>query len=253
MTSIEDIKQQQAINKAFTKAGYSLSTLNNLTKQVTLANNPTAAKKIKNRDLKKIYIEAKENLKNAPDELNTAAKNYYTSTIGEEGWKEMLLDKNKKEFEKENTMRLKKHQEFMKQLNTLSNDYNGLYIYFNRMMDFINMKEDKEKDLSNFIDDNNRLRLTNERKVIYEVYQIEWLDIVRKGLLSIYYILLAWIILRVVFRDKNYKNYKTLLIILLIIILPLISLNISKYLFYIYFRLYYLVSNNVPKDVYTNI
>ena len=50
MTSIADIKQQQAINKAFTKAGYSLSTLNNLTKQVTLANNPIAAKKIKNSD-----------------------------------------------------------------------------------------------------------------------------------------------------------------------------------------------------------
>jgi hypothetical protein len=251
--SIADIKQQQEINKAFTKAGYSINTLNNLTQQIAIANNPTAAKKIKKADLKKILIEAQENLKNAPDELNTAEKNYYTTTLGKEEWEKMLLDKYKKEFEKENIMRFKKHQELMRQLNTLSNDYSGLYIYFNRMMDYINMKKDKEKNLLNFLDKNNRLRLTNDRKVIYEEYEIEWLDIVRKGLLSIYYILLAWIIIRVIMRDKNYKNYITLLIILVIIILPLISLNISKYLFYIYFRLYYLLNNNVPKNVYTNI
>ena len=43
--SIADIKQQQEINKAFTKAGYSINTLNNLTQQIAIANNPTAAKK----------------------------------------------------------------------------------------------------------------------------------------------------------------------------------------------------------------
>lgn len=252
--TLTDLKQQEMINGAFAKAGYSMNQLNNLTKTVDLSNNPEKQLANKRNELKQKLMDAEQNLKVAPEKKDIALKDYLIFTEGESEYKKILLRRYEKDAEKQKQLALNKHKDFNKELQTLESQYESQTIYFDRMQELIDIKINENKKILNFINNNNGIRLTNDRKIIYEVHEIDHVNRHLFKLKTIYYfILILYLIYGKFFIRNNYTHYLTWIILLIYIILPLLVNVFSKFIFYIVHTIKHKLNNNVAKNVYINL
>jgi len=83
----------------------------------------------------------------APDDLESAERNFYVYKDGEDGYKKLRLERYKASATQIKTRSIKAHNEFMRELSTLSTDYTAITIYTKRMTDLFKKLNDENREL----------------------------------------------------------------------------------------------------------
>ena len=224
-------------------------TLNELIKKSNeqTACGPDCQKQKKIRDLKTKYESAKKNITKGPENLAEARKNYFVYAFGDK----YNNDFNEKLYTKEANdkvkMMEKQHSENVKEIQSLIDDYESAYVYKDNMGDLSQKYENENKSLKKKIDDNEKEKATNDRKVYYENQQIDNIKYY-KSLIKIVYWVTLILYTFIFLYDGFYKDLKMDAILILLYIYPfVIDKVISKLIFVISYLKQYL-----PKNVYLN-
>jgi hypothetical protein len=232
--SVADIQNQEVIDKALIAAGLPQNKLNGLVSMIQskLLCDSACQKERTEKELKVKLDLAQNNLKNAPQEVEDAEKNYYLYTKGTAGYDNKRFKRNLQNSItfKENTV--KRHEEMMDEMKVLINDYNSDKIYTQRMNEMLEIKLSTDKKLKEKIDDHKSRVHTNDRRVHYEHKDIDWVITIRFILTIIYYILfIIYFLVSDYFPTSKYKNKKLWGYIVLYLIFPYLLNSIIKSVF----------------------
>ena len=141
-----------------------------------------------------------------------------------------------------------------KDIEYILNDYKAVQIYYDNIDKFLKMEEDKNKKLKDELEKDLTTTETNDRKVIYEKYSSEGLEDNRKIMLYVYYIVLGiYIIFGSFIKEKEYKSVAVWGFIIFYIALPFIINKITGIIIYAYKYAIYIVTNKLPKNIYTDL
>jgi hypothetical protein len=193
------------------------------------------AEKKKNQGLYTKYIDAGANLRNAPNNLSSAEKNYYINVLGQSRYNDLLMEKYKSEikkivFDEKNLFSIKKKNIVMLL------DYYKKNILLNEKLD--ELIENTIKENKSIIDTTNKIvttKNTNERIVYYDNKQIEYIKNMKK--INVYLLLILYILFIsgiLIFR-KDLLNKKLILFFSILLIIPLFFIPvITRFLLTIY-------------------
>ena len=255
-SSPADIKNQEIIDKALIDAGLPQNKLNGLVSMITdkLICDSACQKERNDNTLKQKWDLAQNNLKNAPDQVNQAEKNYYIVTKGQQAYTDMIYERNVKIAQQFKTGTIAEHENNLKELQILLNTYNSDKDYDNRLSELLKIKKEEEKELNSEIDKYISKVQTSGRKVVYEKSDISWVDANRSFLLFIYYILFVYyLFVSDYFATSKYKDVKVWLLILAYFIFPHLINWTTKKLFAIYDYISYVFSNRKYKNVFLSL
>jgi len=241
--SVADIKNQEIIDNALISAGLPQNKLNGLVSMIKdkLICDSACQKERTAKELKENLDLAQNNLKNAPQELETAEKNYYLFTKGTSDYDNMVLNRNitsSKNFKEES---IKQHNERMEEIKILKNQYDSDKIYTQRMNQLVKLKLYQENKIKDSIDTYKSKVQTNDRKVVYENKDMDWSEKIRFILKIVYYLLfIVYFIISDYFSSAKYKNIKLWGVILVYLLFPYtLDWHIKK-VFELYNYIYYI-------------
>lgn len=209
-------------------------TLNELIKKSNeqTACGPDCQKEKKIKDLKSKYESAKKNLSQGPENLADARKNYFVFAFGDK----YNNDFNEKLYTKEANVKVnnmkKQHNENVKEITSLIDDYESAYVYKSNMGDLSEKYKDENQSLKKKIDNNEKEKATNDRKVYYENQQIEDIEYF-KSLIKIVYWVTLILYTFIFLYDGFYKDLKMDAILILLYIYPYAIDKIVSKIFYI--------------------
>lgn len=255
-SSTSDLENQNKLDQALIQAGLPQNKLNNIIELTrdTLMCDSNCQRDRKAQELRKKFFDAEQNLCSAPEEVIDAEKNFYIYTKGERGYENMLLKRYGDEACAIKEKAIRNHKKLMKLLELLSNDYKTDKINLNRMNELLGIRLNENKKLKKTIYDSNGIANTNDRKVVYETREMDWLKTVRKILT---YLLIILVILYLFFgnffKRELYKNLKIWLIILCIIVYIFSVDLLSRITFWVFDKMNYLYNNKAPRNVYINL
>ena len=227
-----------------------IQTTKSLNELIKKANQQTSCgsdcqKKKKIEDLKSKYESVKVNLSQGPENLAESRKNYFVYAFGDkynDDFNEKLYTKEAND--KVNTMK-KQHSKDVGEITSLINDYESTYIYKGNMGDLSDKYKNENNTLKKEIDNNEKTKATNDRKVYYENQQIEDIQYYKSLLKLVYWVTL--VLYTIIFLyDGFYKNIKMDVMLILFYIYPHVIDEIVSRIFYIiaYLKRY------IPKNVY---
>jgi hypothetical protein len=251
--STTDLQQQLAINKALTQAGLPQNKINSLIElaKERLMCDTACQREKETTSLKKKFNNAKMNLRDAPEEVSVAEKNYYVYANGENAYEDMLDKRYVKDAQVLKKKSLDKHRTLLREINILIQDYDAETIYSKRMNELLNVRQTENKRLRNEIDQNIATVQTNDRRTDYEDMEIESALGTQKFLRYIYFSLLVlWIIMGDFFSKHRYASLKTWILIVLYCVFPFIVNKLVEVAYYITGKADYIINNKAPKDVY---
>jgi hypothetical protein len=210
---------------------------------------PDCQKDKTSSDLKQKYVAAKTNLHTAPNQVQVAAKNYYTFTQGEAGYNEYLekelndkADKIASEFKNNFDADVSKATAEIE-------TYNGLAINFTNVFDLYTkykMENDElEKELRSTTSD----ILTNDRKTFYEDQGIDNLNFYYSFVRIIYMIIAIGFTVSMFMFPSQLSFFKKIGIIVLLALYPFISTKVLSWVI----QLYYAIINVLPKNMHRSL
>jgi hypothetical protein len=256
LSSPADIKNQEIIDKALIDAGLPQNKLNGLVAMIMdkLICDSACQKERNENTLKKKLDLAQNNLKNAPDQVNQAEKNYYTVTKGQKAYTDMMYERNVKIAQQFKTGTIAQHENNLKEVKILLNTYISDKDYDNRLTELLKIRKEEEKELSSEIDKYISMVQTSGRKVVYEKSDMGWVNANRNFLLFLYYTLFVYyLFVSDYFATSKYKNIKVWLLILVYFIFPHLINWTTKKLFAIYDYIGYVFSNRKYKNVFLSL
>ena len=253
---ISSEKIQQELDDALEKSGLSKTSINNLLSSV--ANSITCDDECQKREnadkLKLKYDAAKDNLSNAPYEVNKTEKNYYEYIIGDDGYKKMLIDRYTKTAHDLKNKSIKKHDEIMKEIKVLYKDLEATKIYEKRMIELLKIRTQEFKQLKSAVEQDLGDTQKNDRKVDYENKEYKGLHNIRIWITVFYYLLIPlYLFLSDFFPAAKYKSIKIWILLILYCIFPLLINYISQLIFYLKDQINDYLDNKAPKNVYKDI
>ena len=243
-------------NEDFSKWGLSIGDIN---KSISILNESIACDSTCQRnkeiqELKNKLKQAKLNKANADSNVNSAEKNYYSFVEGPYAYKELLFNRNSKIVNKAADRLHNDSNNLIKELHTLIDYYESQMLYSENVTDLFDTKYEKITKLENKIDNNINSINTTDRKIYYELNELDNIGYYKKLFMILTYILFViYLIFGNFFQKKLYKNNYINLTLLLYLIFPLIVYRISKFIYYILKRLNYLFYNKSPRNIYTDI
>ena len=255
-SSTGDIQRQNQINLALAEAGLPQNKLNALLALVRdrLSCDDNCLRERRQKELKLGLDTANRNLHDAPENVTDAEKKYYVFTKGKKGYQEMLFKRYTRKAQELKANALDKHSELMKQLYALNDDYAAETQYGYRMAELLKIREQENHELKQVIENEIAATETNDRKVVYEDYERDWLYSVRKGEILLYYLLIIfYLILGDFIPAGRYKSVRDWIILICVIVLPLLIQRISRLIFAIKDKLDYILENKAPKNVFVNM
>ena len=198
----------------------------------------------KKKELEKIFLDAKNDVVNAPLKLKTAAKNYYEFSSGDAGYNEYL--------EKELTAEaITKTTDFETKFNTNAANVersiellDGLSLNRENIVDSLKTFEEKNAELSEEISDTENDTLMDERKMFYEEEGISGLGFYYNILSYFNY---ALIIIFVVLNFTNVSVYsfrQRLAIFILIATYPYFASKLLNW----FLKIVEAIKNILPKN-----
>ena len=123
-----------------------------------------------------------------------------------------------------------------------------------KLQDLLIIKQTENKNFKKAFDEMSHATLTNDRKVIYEEQQRDFMDTLRFTLTIFYYLILVIYILFGDFvSNLRYKSVKTWFILILYVVFPFILNTIVIWTEWIYNKIVYILFNKAPRNVYTNL
>ena len=197
-----------------------------------IACGPTCQKKKKTDDLYKTYQDAQANESTAPEQVNVAAKNYYTYAEGPTGYNNFHKEELTKQINKITDEMSNQFSKNLLEANLLNKDYNTSYINSINTQDLYNNYLEKNATLKSEIKEVSGDIFTNDRKTHYEDEQIYGLY----GL-NWWYVLFAWIygiivvsfFICIFFVYSNYTLTRKIIILILLVIYPFICTRLAIY------------------------
>lgn len=198
----------------------------------------------KKKELEKIFLDAKNNVVNAPLKLKNAAKNYYEFSSGDVGYNEYL--------DKELTATaISESDDFEKKFNTNVADVessidmlDGLSVNRQNIIDSLQTFQEKNEKLSEEISDTENDTLMDERKMFYEEEGISGLGFYYNVLWFFYY---AVLIIFVVLNFTNISVYslrQRVAVFVLLVIYPYFSSRLLSW----FLILVEAIKNVLPKN-----
>jgi hypothetical protein len=256
MSTEQDIQQQDAINNALISAGLPQNKLNGLISmaQDHLLCDSACQKERTSNKLKKIWDNAKINLRTAPEQVENAEKNYYIYDKGYAKYQDLLFDRYSKSAEEMKQSSIIKHDELVSKLKTLMKTYDAETIYSKRMNELLRLRKNENKQLKDDINNYIGTVQTNERKVDYENIDSSWISTIRTVLIYIYYFLFVlYFIISDYFITEKYKSIKVWIYIVCYLIFPYFLNWIVVQLYYIKNYIYHKFTMRSYKNAYKNI
>jgi len=200
-------------------------------------------------ELKQKYLNSKTNLQTAPNQVQIAAKNYYTFTQGDAGYNEYLETQLNEKAEKIANIYQTNFNADVDKANTEIDTYNGLYINFANVFDLYTKYKTEniklEKELKNTTSD----ILTNDRKTFYEDQGIDNLNFYYSIIKWLYIIVAIGFIISLFMLNSSLKFIQKIVIIIILISYPFIS---SKLLGLV-ISLYYGIIGILPKNLHRTL
>jgi len=190
----------------------------------------------------------------APDDLESAERNFYVFKDGEDGYKNLRLQRYKASAAQIKARSIKAHNEFMRELSTLSTDYTAITIYTKRMTDLFKKLNDENRELKDKIDGQRGKSVTSDRKTWYTDQQADKTKKYTPILRVIYFIMLVVYIIFGGYIDREeYKNWKIWLVILAYILFPFALHWLTVQLFVLSQSIVDYYNKKGPKDIYLNL
>jgi predicted nucleic acid-binding protein len=220
-TDMNELQYQNMIDKAMITAGLPQNKLNSL---IALAKDKITCdsdcqKERTSQELKK-KLDLIQN-SNYEKDMEEAEKNYYISTNGEAEYNELLLARNIKkatEFIKNQT---KDHLDIVKNIIEMIKNLETKTVYTKRMNELLAVKLRKKTQIEKNIDKYISTVQTTDRRVDYELKDMDWNDTFNKILKIIYYgILVLYILFGDYLPTRKYMDFSIWLLIVLYIALP---------------------------------
>jgi len=189
-------------------------------------------KKKSTQDLYKKYLDAKSNVRTAPNQLQLAEKNYYTYSLGEPGYNkyentefgnqaDILINEKKSEFDKNSNL-----------VKKLSNNIKSLIANLQNVTELYNNYIDENSELKEEIIQSGSDVGTNDRKTYYERQNLKFLLNWYNLWSWIYFILLIVFFIMIFTNKSKYSFYVKILIFLLFIIYKYVFDKILLHLIY---------------------
>ena len=228
MTNNFSLQQQESLEKIFKNSGISQNSFSKLFSLASekLSCDSDCQKKRAAEDYKKKWELAKQQYKEAPEQIALAEKNYYIYDKGYPAYKDMLYDRYSKtadEFKKSSNIKYKKTNE---ETTDMIDTYDISTTYLTRMNELLQVKLEENENLKREIDNYINITQTSGRKVVYEDRSRDWLSTLRNIMLFFYFcILIGYIIFGKFIPNKEYLQWRVWVYIIFYIIFPFFLLN----------------------------
>ena len=235
---------------------WNANTINKLIQPVTCG--PECQKAQRDETLRRSYDQSLLNMKEAPDKVKVAEKEYYISMNGSEFYNNVLKDRYTTEISDESSKIINDQKNNLTTFNSIVNDYDVSNLYIKRITDLMDRLVLENTNLNNKIDRLSSNVTTNDRKTYYEEQQINYVGTWKTYSLYIYWLLfIVYCAVALIFKNKI-LCYKTWIKILILSLVPMIVFPLLKK--FILFK-YYLTSKithmfdlkDIKKNVYKNI
>ena len=200
--------------------------------------------------LKKKYENKQVNKKTAPEQLDSARKNYYTYAFGQPGFIKKETEILTKRVDKLIVEKTRVHNTSIEEINLFIQSYNSAVGYKKNLLLYLSKLYNENFDLSQEIKDSIASLKTADRKVWYEDDQIKTIDMwvtVLKGLYWLIFAIFAGLFLynKMWNIDRPFKYVYCVVLLLLIAWLYISDFIVVKAL-----QLVHRLVGYLPKNVY---
>lgn len=211
--------------------------------QQSFCNASCRAKKKRDELLYMNYVDAQENLKNAPIKLDNAEKDYYISAFGQAKYDDLRTSKYKKEIKDIISKERNNFENSIKNVNKLIDNYNRNILLNNKLDELINNVSEENDVLNEKIDSITSTINTNERKVYYDDKQI--LNIKKFSKYFMYLFIVIYIIFLIILLIYKKELFNIKFIVMFTILFSIPYFLIPYMSIYIV-NLYYYITNKNP-------
>jgi hypothetical protein len=241
---VEQLEQQLKLQQ-------STAQINGLISQsaAALTCGPDCQKTRHSEELKQKYLDAQANTSTAPDQLAAAAKEYYTYTQGEAGYRQYLKTQATAQAQVITTRAQTSFATASTQLEALTKDYERLYTIYTNTLTLYEKYLLENRNLQEQIDLINTDTVTSDRKSFYEGQGVDNLNNWYILLKWIYIILIIIYIFGMILAGSSYSFLTKFLILLAFIIYPFVVVYCVTLLYNGLTRL----NNLLPKNAYTTV
>lgn len=178
--------------------------------------------------LQKKYLSAKNDVENAPNNLNRAEEKYFTFVNGKLWFQKFKKQKAEEEVRVEasklNYNFMKKHKELEDNIN----QYNSQSIYLNNMNTLLDKYIKNNKQLKKETDDNKKAVQTSSRQSYYYDDDIDTINDWISVFSFIYWVIFACIIIKFLILDGQFRDYYLLATLIGFAVFPYIIFPIHE-------------------------
>ena len=200
--------------------------------------------------LKKIYENKQTNKQTAPEQLDSARKNYYTYAFGKPGYIEKETEILTRRVDKIIEKKTATHERSIDEINLFIQSYDSAVSYKKNLLLYLSKMYNENIELSQEIKDSIASLKTSDRKVWYEDDQIKTVDLWVTVLTSLYWLVFA-IFLGLFLWNKMWGRVKPFKYAYCVLLLVLILwLYISDFILVKLLTLFQKVVSYLPKNVY---
>ena len=210
---------------------------------------PACQEQTKIEDLQKKYLNAQANVATAPQQLETAEKEYYTASKGAAYYSDFLRNKLQGKADILGNTLKSNFQKNIQLTTDFSQTYDSLSSNYQHILELFNGYVKSNESLKGEVNGVQKDIVTNDRKTYYEYehftsmknwyYLFKWI-----------YIILVFVFVLGMFLVRNSYSLKYKIFLLVIFILyPFVVDFIVLYLIQLSLRLYSLL----PTNIYTNL
>lgn len=210
---------------------------------------PACQEQTKIEDLQKKYLNAQANVATAPQQLENAEKEYYTTSKGEAYYSDFLRNKLQGKADILGNTLKSNFQKNIQLTTDFSQTYDSLSSNYQHILELFNGYVKSNESLKGELNGVQKDIVTNDRKTYYEYehftsmknwyYLFKWI-----------YIILVFVFILGIFLVRNSYSLKYKIFLLVIFILyPFVIDFIVLYLIQLSLRLYSLL----PTNIYTNL
>ena len=200
--------------------------------------------------LRKKYENKQSNKRTAPEQLDSARKNYYTYAFGQPGYIQKETEVLTRRVDKLIVEKTRVHKTSIEEINLFIQSYDSAVSYKKNLLLYLSKLYNENMELSQEIKDSIASLKTADRKVWYEDDQIKTVDTwvtVLKGLYWLIFAIFAGLFLynKMWSIDRPFKYVYCVVLLLLIL-----WLYISDYIVVKVLQLVHKLVNYLPKNVY---
>jgi hypothetical protein len=214
---------------------WNANTINKLIQPVTCG--PECQKAQRDETLRRSYDQSLLNMKEAPDKVKVAEKEYYISMNGSEFYNNVLKDRYTTEISDESSKIIDDQKNNLTTFNSIVNDYDVSNLYIKRITDLMDRLVLENTILNTKIDRLSSNVTTNDRKTYYEEQQINYVGTWKTYILYIYWLLfIVYCAVALILKNKI-LCYKTWIKILILSLVPMIVFPLlKKFILFKYYK-----------------